>query len=392
MSCHDVVSRALAVAILERTLEADLPAIKAAEEAEEKLESLSMDLQSSNKEMSTTSDALPSTRTQKRLMELNHSQASQNRKSTETTIITPTRKPDRLWQFLAAGGLKVLDQWIEDASKVVQAPKSPPGSKAKQSAVKDSPTGALLLPLLILLKDLPIDRQLVKQSKINRQIRRLSKEIDALVGNGESSKNTSHPKAGGYSLVEVQSALNDLKETWNAQQKLNESKERPPDPFQVVQEALQMRLSELKDYKDAKTSKPDWLAKAWEEKQAVEQPKKKRRMSTTEMNRIDHQRERNLRIKEDLQKAEKQREEYQRRLREIKQKQASQKVEYETSIATRVSGPRVRWRDGMNHVSKGRNRDKLEEVFVYDKTASSGSNGELESSQGDEDELDEMFT
>ena len=391
--CHDVVSRALAISILEKTLQADLPVMQDFDEADKKVSPTANEWQL-RRESPRNVDGLPTTRHQKRLFEAGTNSPTME-KSTATTTLTPPRKPDRLWQFLAAGGLKVLDQWVEDASREVPGPKAPPGSRGKQNPTpQESPTGALLLPILILLRDLPFDKQLVKQSKINRRIRTLSKDIDALAEKTKSEK-TTHPRAGGYAIKEVQTVLDDLKTTWNEQQNV-ELKERPSDPFQTVQEALHRRLDELKDYQMGKISQPQWLTKAWEEEAPGRdvRAKKKRRMSTEEMNRIDHQRERSLRIKEDLQKAAQERKEYQLRLREIKLQHAAQQKQMVAGAPNMVrsSGRKVHWKDGVSHVSTGRDRAALEEVFVFYKgSSSSASSTDLDSSNNLEDVSDKSL-
>jgi hypothetical protein len=77
-----------------------------------------------------------------------------------------------------------------------------------------------LLPLLAFLSNISFDRQLVTQSKINKEIRKLSKQIDEIVQLGKTGQSKSrvdaitHPVAGGLPVVQVQKALNDLKESW----------------------------------------------------------------------------------------------------------------------------------------------------------------------------------
>lgn len=396
--CHDIISRALAISILERTVEADLPAMQAFDAALQKQgavtpgtnqssrTSLTVNPDTRRDSASPTEGSSPTTRNRKRRLETKSPPTTSETDDNATTNLTTLpKKPDRLWQFLAAGGLKILDQWIEDASKPVTTAKAPPTGKA--TAPKESPTGALLLPLLVLLRNLPFDKKLVTQSKINRQIRKLSKEIDALVETKKTKKAT-HPRAGGYPIVEIQEALNELKTTWNAQQKLVTVGESPPDPFQAVQEALDQRLSEMKEYHSGKISQPAWLAKAREEPSRKEPPaKKKRTMSTEEMNRIDHERERSLRIKEDLQKAEQERRKYQERLRQIKNKHAAEQKQAQTAASQYGSSRRkVRWRDGMSHVSASKERHKLEEVFVFDKVSSAASGLVSDAASTEEDE------
>lgn len=398
--CHDIFSRALAISILERTLEADLPAMLVFDAEQEKAggaagTNATSDGDTRRDTASPSDTSSPTKRNRKRMqMESAKSPPTTPETSSPSAVLAPPpKKPDRLWQFLAAGGLKILDQWVEDASKPVPTAKAPPNvSSSKPATLKESPTGALLLPLLVLLRNLPFDKKLVTQSKINKQIRKLSKDIDSLVET-KKTKNATHPRAGGYPLTEVQEALNDLKTTWMAEQKkLQSSTESPPDPFQAVQEALEQRLGEMKDFASGKISQPTWLAKAWVDPSRKEPPaKKKRTMSTEEMNRIDHERERSLRIKEDLQKAEQERREYQERLREIKNKHAAEQAQAAATAnvaGTTTSRRKVRWRDGMSHVSSAKNRNELEQIFVFVKNTSAASGLVTDPESAEEDAVE----
>ena len=73
----------------------------------------------------------------------------------------------------------------------------------------------MLLPLLNLLIHLPFDKKLVTQSKINKQIRKISKQIDSLTELPE--KPVTHPMAGGLPVARVQKALDTLKNSWERQ-------------------------------------------------------------------------------------------------------------------------------------------------------------------------------
>lgn len=397
--CHDVISRALAISILERTLEADLPAMEAHEAAEQAAQKTTISMGapiSSNikteleakREVGPAAEGSPSTRNRKRMLE--SSSPSPTPEETSTTETVLPRKPDRLWQFLAAGGLKILDQWIDDASRPVTGPKAPPKStKSAAANTKESPTGALLLPLLMLLRNLPFDKKLVKQTKINRQIRKLSKDID-VIAESKKSKKMTHPRAGGSPVVQVQEALDDLKTNWNAQQKQKSTSEPPPDPFFAVNEALEQRLQEIEDYQAGKAAQPAWLATAFDEAppRKPSPVKKPRPMSTEEMNRIDHQNERNRLLKDDLQKAEQERRDFHKRLREIKRKHAEQakqaKAEAEVeSLTSSTRRRRVKWLDGGTFSSQSHKRENLEQVFVFIKNTSAAEGLVTEEEEAD---------
>lgn len=398
--CHEVTSRALAISILERTLEADLPALQifeahqAAEAATGRPTSNISNASSGDAKEAIARPPIPlegspTTRGRKRMIEMaieTPTRAPDN-SNLPATLKPPPRKPDRLLQFLAAGGLKILEQWVEDASKPVPVPKDPPNKSSggntnrsagapSKAATKESLTGALLLPLLILLRNLPFHKPIMTQCKIIKVIRNLSKEIDA-EAETKKSKSMTHPRAGGLPVVEVQEALNELKSSWNAQQKLSSANEPPPDPFQAVKNALAERLREVRDCNAGTAPAPAWLVKAEEAQKRKGPPaKKKRGMSTEEMNRIEHQQERDRLLKENLQKAEQERREVLKKLREMKDKQeAKGRRAAAVAAMAMTSRKRIRWKDGLGHTSKSRKRDELEEVFVFLKnsTAATGT-------------------
>ena len=348
-------------------------------------------------------------------------------RSTDDTVISPAASagtikpppPRRLLKFLCAGGLRLLSRWLMEASEPVEQEvmmdaSSPPqattggasttsstrqqpqrGSKT-QYITKPSMTGPLLLPLLEFLALIPFDRQLITESKINKQIKNLSKEIDALVAQGPPSSKTktagpwTDAVAGGYPVEAVQQAVNHVKQVWEEQAKLSKLKKKSTpvvtNPFDKVTQLLKERVKELETYESARASAsaaassdqqqqqqapqpPEWLVKA-----LAKQPQKKRKLrqqqqqetkpreSAQQMARRERENERAAFMKTDLEKAQRERQELLRKLREMKHLKA---VEDKKAEEASSSKRRVRWKDGMGPQSKMRKRDVLEQVFIF---------------------------
>eukprot|EP00978_Attheya_sp_CCMP212_P009493 scaffold22457_cov47-Attheya_sp.AAC.3 len=160
--------------------------------------------------------------------------------------VRDTKDESRMKNFLAAGGLMVLNHWLIDAFTPVSVPivsssvassssgsskiatataaatvgetfqtndsspnkvdksrksggrstnGSSGGNKSKQQTItpsskiktqlKPSPTGPILLPLLSILESMPFDKDLVTNTKINKQIRNLKKGLNAAIAKFE---------------------------------------------------------------------------------------------------------------------------------------------------------------------------------------------------------------
>lgn len=354
LQCLDIGSRALGLAILERSMQVDEEERLAQVDAPASLES-------------TFADAEPS---------------KKRRRRDDSSPVPPTKpdnmsSPDRIEAFLAAGGLRILSRWLIDATTAVSVPrpKPPPGNNGRvprdKSAPEEkySPTGPLLLPLLEFLSNMAFDRQAVMQSKINKEIRKLSKEIDEIVQTALEQYSKvkldalTDPAAGGMSVTKVQKALNKLKESWGLKaKKANPEAATAPDPFAALKVSLQERLETLLACESGLEEKPEWLLKV-EVVQKEKEKKRplKKRPSTEQLARRERENERSAMMKEDLRKAAQERSELLRKLREMKQK-----TEVDDRATERKTGRRgVQWRDGLGPASKLRKRDLLEEVFVF---------------------------
>lgn len=348
VDCHDLPSRALALAILERTWEAD-------EEAKELLNAYS----EKGKEITVSSPS----KKQKAYTGKFH-----------IARVGTKGKADRLLTFFAGGGLRILNNWLVDASTPIRAPppKPPPTQSGRprrsqpSEMYKPSSTGQLLLPLLVLLTFGPFHMDLVTKSKINKQIRKLSKETDLLVAEAQQNPSKydpakhTDPKLGGLLVAEVKKALDNLKEVWKSKQK-EESEEPATDPFAAIKAALSDRLKESKKYDLEEGEKPSWML-AMEEKAKKHEARQltgKKRASLEEMAKLERDKERQRMLKGDLKKAAEERKKLMDKIREMNSKKTSNETSHKAT--TKKS---LRWKDGYGSKSSGRNRDKLEEIHV----------------------------
>uniref|UniRef100_A0A7S2YSL1 Uncharacterized protein n=1 Tax=Entomoneis paludosa TaxID=265537 RepID=A0A7S2YSL1_9STRA len=370
VECYELDSRALALAILERTWESD-------EEAKDLIEAYT----ENGEAIGVASPA--------RKAKMNDGKAYSS-----IAKVGIKGKADRLLTFFAGGGLRILNQWLVDASTPVYAPppKPPPGESGRPKRTQPSemwkapPTGDLLLPLLILLTYSPFDLDLVTESKINKQIRKLSKDADAIVLDAQQNprkiKIETHtdPKVGGLVVKDVQKALNDLKEMWKSKQK-ETSDLTATDPFASIKAALAERLVEAKSFDKGDGEKPKWLVKAEEvskknSKAGSKKPQK--RASVLELAKLERNKERQQLLKGDLQKASEERAILMNKIRQMNHKKTTE--ESRRSRSRKRKG--VHWKDGHGAGSTTRNRDKLEEVHVIKKD-------ESVTNSATEDELDD---
>jgi hypothetical protein len=314
--CLDISSRALALSILEQTIEADSPLVN-----NDQVAAVTPTAGTAAAVAAVAADTAP--------------------------LTPPPKKPDRLRHFIGAGGFNILNQWLTEASTLESAdagdPKAPPAAPANKTHAKSpSPIDPLILPLLLLLRALPFDLNLVKESKINETIRDLSKEIDALVVNdakgddfspkstmpNEQPWDTTHPKADASTVHEVQEAINNLKDTWRKCHKkavrTGASTNSTPKPFQAVQDVLTERLQELQACE----------AKMEQERRPIG---------------MEESAERNRKYLAELQ--------------EIREKEGPKKQRPEATLT--FWRRQVWWQDKFIS-SQNRDRDELEQVFMFD--------------------------
>jgi hypothetical protein len=372
LHCHDIGARSIALAILERSMQVD---------EEERLGQVYY----AALDASGVDTAEPShkkrRRRRKNLEPTTEEEADDDEESSEeksSSSAVEKSSQNRIEGFLAAGGLLLLSRWLVEATAPVNVPKAkpPPGATGRAQRSTFSPaeqkpasTGPLLLSLLAFLSNISFDRQLVTQSKINKEIRKLSKQIDEIVQLGQDGQQKvkvdtiTHPLSGGLPVVQVQKALNHLKESWGAQAKnAGPDSSTPIDPFAALKDTLKDRLDTIIDCEAGRAEKPVWLAKLEDSQKEKEKRRPKKRSSTEEMAKNERANERSAMMKEDLRKAAQERSELLRKLREMEQKR---EVDSQMDLKRQAQARKgVTWKDGLGAGSMQRQRDLLEEVFV----------------------------
>jgi hypothetical protein len=425
--CHDLASRALALAILERSLEQDELDDEADDDDDDTalvadpLLGTTPGSSVSNNDDAGDCDAAPAAGAFKDDDGVSSNEPPAKRQKLQKSIgegeapMTHVHKESGLRQrvhyFLAAGGMKILNQWLIEASTPVK--KLSAGALASSSAaaagrprqqqpavLQASPTGPILVPLLQFLASVPFDMQLIKKSKINKRIRELSKEMDSLVaaaatggGGQQGSDSATHAAAGGLPIRQVKKEVDRLKDVWEEKAKKagnnSKSDRRAPstNPFEHLQRQLAERLGVLEAHgteaSRVRLDKPDWLTKV-EELQKVKEKKRASKSSklrtataaasTADLARRERENERAALMREDLQRAQEQRRQLVIRLRELKQKNLQEEQKARHSKNKRS----IRWKDSEGPTSRAKKRDLLEEVFLIPGRGSTGDEGNEE--------------
>mmetsp|Transcript_21269 Transcript_21269/g.32460 ORF Transcript_21269/g.32460 Transcript_21269/m.32460 type:complete len:817 (+) Transcript_21269:1174-3624(+) len=198
--------------------------------------------------------------------------------------------------FLAVGGMKLLARWLVEAYTVVQPPPSNQPNKRKSSftlkteaaaVVSPSSTGALLLPLLTLLKSIPFDKDIIVASSIHKHIKRYKKALDKLSKgmDAQSLNEVVHPIAGGGSVGKAMRGVEEVMTSWNnataalsaaaaaanttttSQQDDDDDesnsheKQKQLDPYKELRDQLQSRFDELAAFHNNRTNPPEWVPK-----------------------------------------------------------------------------------------------------------------------------------
>ncbi|KAG7356066.1 hypothetical protein IV203_000752 [Nitzschia inconspicua] len=399
--CQNVLSKSLALAILERTLEVYLKE-KAAEEEEalkaEKLEDETCTEagDENTKQNPTFGEDKSSSRFtriqnhRERAGQLEEDKANHVPSNGSTEESVETR---RLERFLAAGGLKILNQWLANASGYDTVPfkdssvaKSNKTSTAKVQEVvmkrKAPPDRPIVYTILRFLQHIPFNQNVIMSSKINKQVQKIGKRVTSIIEAQQAGKAAQEDLENWTSdetlssvdaLVQIREAVNAIKSTWREQTtKQSSSIQNLIDPFQALREQIKERLEELTQFESGKGSAPEWYIEnpLPSQKINVAAPKKLTKMQ--EMAALERKAER---------------EKLQQKIKEVKRKnQASLALLREKFRKQREDvglsnfkakkkdkeGKQVCWKDGLD-TQKMRHRRKLEEVFVYIKgTPSAG--------------------
>lgn len=239
---HAVGHRALALAILQRTVDWEISNNDAGHCSKVKMESTS--------KLGAGENAGDERRARTRWTSLNDIHA------------------ERIASFLTAGGMKLLSRWLIDS--VTGVPTLSTNPKRKDIAAQNTPslTGCLLLSLLHLLKCMPFDKDIVVESQIHKSIKRLKKALDKLVEGLDPNtlEKEVHPIAGGLSVGKVVEAVDDIMASWGeaAAVKSPPCYDTPPkaNPHQRLQAEILLRFNDLAKFQSMGGEPPAWLPKS----------------------------------------------------------------------------------------------------------------------------------
>lgn len=259
-------------------------------------------------------------------------------------------RPNCISRFLSAGGLKILNQWLSDAItptpvKAKDLTKPAQSKRQKTEAPREVTTsvnGPLLMPLLLILERIPFDKALVTETRVNKTIRRIKKQISTL------PKRSPDPLAGGSVVNDVLKAIDSLMDTWKESMNRDEDPPAAKDPLRTLHQTMQERFVALKAFESGQTdTKPEWL-QAFEETERLTKERK-------DLNKLTPEQRQNKRA---LEEAQRKREEASKKVEELKKKR-------EIIAATKNKGPKkkVRWRDGKN---QGEWAQQHKDIFYYE--------------------------
>ena len=345
-SCTDLVSRSLALAILERTIQR-----------------WEQDQESAEEEVNAKKKKRPKTDCD------GDSDEKQQEVSTEQEL-------KYFSEFYSAGGLRILATWFVEATtpEPVPAPSTAKLSSTTKSKRSDtsnlpqrpSPTSPLLLVLISVLTRLPLDRSLITESKLNKVIRKFNKQVPE---EETRKRKTVHPVLGKHSSLKVREALKELMTVW--QEKSTAVSYKPaPDPFAAVKKELARKKEEYdasqKNNGDGNNT-PTWIAnlqaKAAEEAAGMKKRSRPNPKSSaaTAMAKLDKKKDQELlRVAKDLEHAAAERRETLRRIQEMRKRRSVQEDHYGGARRRRVQ-----WKDGEGPTSQSKKADLLEEVFIF---------------------------
>ena len=380
LHCHTMAARCLALAILERTLDTSLHEIEEDEDEDEDSENedeeeLDEEIEGVASDDERDDDWKPGKRrsprrqndVQRKRQKINDEKVKDKKEDEDEDD-----EVGRLEQFLAAGGLKILNRWLVEASTedVSAALKSPPGSNKKPKP--KTPAGRpLILPILRFLEKIPFDKKLVMDSKINKQIRKLGKQVDLILetrAQGRHRKEdlqnwTTEPTTTETdALGHVQEAIDNVKKSW--EQMAKNQNEKFTDPFKSLKEKMRKRLEVLTKFETREIPKPDWLVIQEGGKDSKKTTTKSKKLSTKELADKERKSEAEDHLRNALRAAA---DEHRERLEKIRETLRKRREESAPSNRQKKdNGKRVVWKDNLR-TQTNRNRKLLEEVYLFEK-------------------------
>ena len=433
-ACHTLSSRALAIAILERTIEAYLyendpgNETKDDESDENDGDSSSSDDENEEaeqlKQMATDEEwkpgslgirrslrnrnkfGQPATKSYRNKNSPQQPQPKKRKKivkqeeEEEEVVAADNNSVERLDAFLVSGGLKILNRWLIEASVPSSSPPSTSASKTATSKsasagknLKRPPMRPLVIPILRVLQYIPFNKKLVMESKINKQIKRLGKQVDALL-DARSKGRHREEDVDGWIIVDddddsdpllfVKETVSTVKRTWE-ESVATKQVEITIDPFEEIKSKMRERLDSLMAYEAGTIDRPEWFVLPEKEKK---KESKKKLKAAKKLNAIQQlaAKERQAE-REELQKRLKNAvNESRERLTKLREQMRKRREENLTSSSSDSKpaklniGKRVTWKDGSTHRHYF-DRKLLEEVFIIphrnDKDGANDLNGSV---------------
>ena len=384
LHCDTAATRALALAILQRTIEQDELDQQEDDDDDDDDDDESDDGESeedgddvgddNNKRQPIKSEKESESASQREAVK---TETSEKVSDVEDKKDKDKDQEDRMSSFLAAGGLTILKEWLIDAmtpvkTVIIKSPQSSAGTKQKINSPRviqevSSPTGPLLLPLLSVLEHMPFDKNLVKSSKINKQIRNLKKQLDEATASHKGKKGQDQwrdPVAGGLVVAEVQTAVESLMQRWEERNKT--STLETSDPFETLREKMAERLAVLKKFEAGDVSKPEWLER-FEERERIAKEEEELSKLTTEQRAARERQQEREKLLEHAQKRQKEAKAKRDQLLKSREESQKRKADGQGGEGDRKRTRRLRWKDGLNNSDNLKQRSLLEQVYVYPK-------------------------
>jgi hypothetical protein len=430
--CSTTASKSLALAILERTLEVYLreeqDALKDTPTQKQEANVTSYDDAIQQEAMVTRSSRFTRIQNQRKRMQPNNSSDNEGEPASQSNHrqgdSSSVETPRRFERFFAAGGLKVLSQWLEDAAgydivivkqqKVIGKNRNSPATEQTAITQRKAPSARPIVhTILRFLEHIPFDKQIVLQSKINKQIQNLGKRVAAILEAKEAGRarredlenwTADENASAANALADVSHAVKALKTAWREKTAMAPKtvESLVADPFEKVKEQMKSRLQEIIQFEAGAAPAPAWYEPLDETpvacravprpvskgKNSIAAPMPAQKSSIAHAAKVSSSKVQELAAKErraermenqqkfqQLMKSNKQ-----QSLESLREKLRQQREEYSKRMLTpslrkgASNGKGVRWKDGLR-AQQMRNRKKLEEVFVFVKGTCAARSG-----------------
>jgi hypothetical protein len=252
-------------------------------------------------------------------------------------------------------------------------------------------TRPIVLSILRFLEHIPFEKKTVKNSTINKQIQKLGKKV-ALIQEAHQAgqapeEDLNHwivarkpPIGHDVALTQILEAVDAVKVSWREKAKAKREKHQT-NPFGALQSKIKERLQDWTKFESgAVSTRPEWYRSPRTAAAASEAFQKTSSQSPLPLKRKAAPPTEAELEKLNLQKKIKQvQSRSQKSLQQLREKLRQRQADTSThsSSAAGIGGPRnskVAWKDGMKSQAT-RNRQLLEEVFVFGKELPSSTVG-----------------